>query len=139
MNKQLILKSIVAAIATGFGMWIVAGLWHNLIMPTLYTDTHATHEGIGIMLIAYLVLAFFMVYLYTQIHYDKNPIKEGFKLGMVIGILWVFPHELVMAGAHEGKSISYVFKNALWHMIEQGIGGMIMGLIFRKMNGKVNK
>ncbi|MCP4132684.1 MAG: hypothetical protein GY754_17090 [bacterium] len=60
------------------------------------------------------------------------PAAGGF--GIIIGILWVFPHELVMAGAHHGKSIAYVFKNAAWHMVEQGLGGIITGLIFGKIN-----
>lgn len=134
MIKNFNIKSFLVIIPTGLIMWIVAGLWHNLIMPALYADTHATHEGIGIMLISYFVLAFFMVYFYTQIYNDDNPILLGLKLGIIIGILWVFPHELAMTGAHEGKSILYVFKNALWHMVEQGIGGMIMGLLLNKMN-----
>jgi|TARA_Y100000294_G_C8475494_1_gene304550 hypothetical protein len=38
-----------------------------------------------------------------------------------------------MAGAH-GTSIIYVLKNTLWHMIEQGIGGMAVAYIMRKTN-----
>lgn len=60
MNTKTLLKFVTATLACGLGMWIVAGLWHNLIMPALYADTHATHEGIGIMLIAYIVLALIM-------------------------------------------------------------------------------
>ena len=37
-----------------------------------------------------------------------------------------------MTGAHGGKSIVYVFKNAVWHMVEQGIGGIFIGLIYGK-------
>lgn len=57
-------KIVLATLSSGFVMWVVAGVWHNLIMTTLYEDTHATHEGIGILLIAYFILALFMSYLY---------------------------------------------------------------------------
>lgn len=127
-------KFIFAAVASGFGMWVVAGLWHNLVMPALYKDTHATHEGIGIMLIAYMVLGLLMAYIYPVGYKGGKPVHEGLRFGIIIGILWVFPHELAMAGAHEGKSIIYVFKNALWHMFEQGIGGIIVALIHGKVN-----
>ena len=63
-----------------------------------------------------------------------KPIFEGLRFGMIIGILWVFPHELAMTGAHDGKSVIYVIKNAGWHIIEQGIGGIIMGLIYGRLN-----
>ena len=114
-------------------MWVVAGLWHNLIMPALYKDTHASHEGIGILLIAYLVLALLMAYIYPPGYRGGKPVWEGLRFGIIIGILWVFPHELAMTGAHDGKSILYVFKNTAWHMVEQGIGGIIVGLIYGKI------
>lgn len=45
------------AITVGFSMWVIAGLWHNLILTKFYThETEATHKGIGILLIAYLIL-----------------------------------------------------------------------------------
>ncbi|TKJ40490.1 hypothetical protein CEE37_09255 [candidate division LCP-89 bacterium B3_LCP] len=132
LYNKTVRKLILATLAGGFGMWIVAGLWHNLIMPTLYKDTHASHEGIGIMLVAYIVLAAIMAYIYPLGYKGGKPVLEGLRFGIIIGILWVFPHELAMAGAHEGKSIIYVFRNAGWHIIEQGIGGIIIGLIHGK-------
>lgn len=125
--KKLLLSTLIS----GFGMWVVAGVWHNLIMVNLYKEVHATHKGIGILLLAYFVLALLMSYLYSRVFNGEKPITEGIKLGAVIGVLWVFPHGLAMAGAH-GDSISYVFKNTAWHIIEQGIGGLIIGFIYYK-------
>ena len=45
-------KLILATLAGGFGMWVVAGLWHNLIRPSLYEEVDATHEGLGLSLVA---------------------------------------------------------------------------------------
>ena len=53
---------------------------------------------------------------------------KGLKIGIIIGILWVFPHGLAMAGVH-GISIVYEIKNTIYHMIEQRIGGIIIGVI----------
>ena len=39
------IKTLSTILLSGFGMWVFAGLWHNLILPSLYEDTHATHEG----------------------------------------------------------------------------------------------
>lgn len=41
-------------------------------------------------------------------------------------------HELAMVGAHDGNSLAYVFRNGAWHMVEQGIGGVIVGLVYGK-------
>jgi len=123
-------RATIATVCSGFGMWAVAGIWHNLIMANLYESVHAAHEGIGILLVAYLILAFLMSYMYPRGYKGGRPAWEGLRFGMIIGILWVFPHGLAMAGAH-GDSILYVFKNSAWHMVEQGIGGIIIGLILK--------
>jgi hypothetical protein len=129
--KTNLKKFALATLLTGFGMWIVAGLWHNLIMPRLYEDVHATHEGIGLLLVAYFILAGFMTYLYPHIYSGEKPVSDGLKFGVIIGLLWVFPHDIAMAGAHE-TSIVYAVKNGLWHMVEQGIGGIIIATVLRK-------
>ena len=130
--KAKTFRLILAPSVSGVSMWIIAGLWHNLILPTVTENVEAHHEGIGIMLIAYLILASLMTWLFTLIPSDNSTLLlNGFKLGIIAGILWVFPHGLVMAGAH-GTSILYEIKNTLWHIVEQGIGGIIIALFFRK-------
>lgn len=119
---------IIATLASGIAMWALAGLWHKLLAVSFYTrETHASHEGVGIILVAYLVLALIMAYLFPIHKMTGTPIISGMIFGAVIGLLWVFPHELAMAGAH-GKPLGYVFKNAVWHIVEQGIGGIVIAL-----------
>jgi len=123
-------KFTLAALAASVAMWVLGGLWHELLMPMFYaSETHATHEGVGIIFLAYIVLSVLMAYIYMLGFKGGHPIVEGLKFGVVIGILWVFPHELAMVGAH-GGSISYVFKNAAWHVVEQGVGGVIIGFVY---------
>ncbi|NQV02477.1 MAG: hypothetical protein HQ542_07515 [Bacteroidia bacterium] len=83
------------------------------------------------MLVAYFILALLMAYIYSLCYKGGKPVIEGLKIGVIIGILWVFPHGLAMAGSHD-TSIIYEIKNALWHVIEQGIGGIIIALIYGK-------
>ena len=124
-------KIIVATLLGGFGMWLVAGLWHNLILPSIFPDNHATHDGIFIGLIAYFLLAGVMAYLYPFYSQNKSNSKTGFLFGMIIGFLWVFPHGLALAGSHD-TSIAYEIRNCIYHLFEQGIGGIIIGLIYGK-------
>ena len=125
--KKLTLSTLIG----GHGMWIIAGIYHNLIMANLYEEVNAKHEGLGILLVAYFILALIMAYVYPLGYKGKSPALEGLRFGIIIGLLWVFPHSLAMAGAH-GDSIIYVFKNSAWHLVEQGLGGVIIGLIYGK-------
>lgn len=124
-------RYVMAVVASALSMWVIAGLWHNLVLPSLYADKEAHHDGLGLMLVAYFVLASLMTYLYRRASDGSRPAWDGAVIGAVIGVLWVFPHELAMAGAH-GGSIAYVFKNGAWHVVEQGLGGWIAGLVWAR-------
>ncbi len=124
-------KIILATLVAGFGMWVVGGLWHNLILPNIFPDTHAEHHGIGVALIAYFFLALCMAYLYPYYYQKKNHVFEGLLFGAIIGFLWVFPHGLALAGTHD-TSILYEIKNGLYHIFEQGVGGIIVALVYGK-------
>ena len=121
-------KLLLSTLFSGIGMWITAGLWHNLILPNVNKNIQPHHEGLSMMLVAYFILALLMTYIYSLLIKNNKSIIDGLKFGMIIGVLWVFPHGLAMAGAHE-SSIIYEIKNTIWHMIEQGIGGIIIALI----------
>jgi len=128
------LKKLAIATASGaLSMWLLAGLWHEVIMASFYqNETHATHEDSLIIFLAYLILGLIMAYIYPLGYKGGRPFVEGLRFGIIMGLLWVFPHELAMAGAH-GDSLLYVFKNAAWHIVEQGAGGIVIALIYKKM------
>lgn len=125
------LKLLLSTLVGGFAMWFVGGLWHNLILPIFDSNAEAHHDGLVIVLISYFILAFLMAYIFSLSYQeDKSVLVEGLIMGVVIGILWVFPHGLVMAGTHD-TSIVYEVKNTLYHVIEQGMGGVIIALIMK--------
>ena len=120
----------LAAIVGAASMWILAGLWHKVVVPGFYASSHgAQHEGVAVIAIAYVVLGSLMAYIYPLGYKGGRPVWEGLRFGLLMGLLWVFPHELAMAGAH-GKSLVYVLKNAAWHLVEQGAGGVAIGLMY---------
>jgi len=121
-------RPFLAAALAALSMWLLAGLWHTVVMVTFYTErTHAEHDGVGLILVAYLVLAGLMTWVFRR-RRPERPAREGLLVGALVGVLWVFPHELAMAGAH-GGSVLYVLQNGAWHVVEQGIGGAILGAV----------
>lgn len=129
-TSRIIFKLSVSSVLAGFVMWVVGGFYHNLIIPVVNENMHAHHEGLGIILIAYILLGLLMSYFYLNSNDSKDSIIKGIKIGVIVGILWVFPHGLTMAAVHE-SSFSYQFSNTFYHIIEQGIGGMIIFITYR--------
>ncbi len=66
--KSKPINSILSIIASALGMWILAGLWHNLILPTINSNVQAHHQGMGLMLAGYFILAILMFILYNWIN-----------------------------------------------------------------------
>lgn len=120
---------LFSTLISGLGMWITGGLYHNLILPSINDAIHPHHEGLGITLIAYFILAFLMTHIYSISNTNVDTVIKGIRLGVIIGILWVFPHGLTMAGTHE-TSLVYEFKNTLYHLFEQGFGGLIVFYVY---------
>ncbi len=106
-----------------------------MIVPGFYARragaTH--HEGGGLIVVGYLVLTIIMAYMCRVADRGGRPGVEGLKLGLLIGLLWVTPHALVRAGAHShgaATDYGYLLINGAWHLVEQGAGGVVMGLVF---------
>lgn len=138
-KNRIIIQMSISSVLSGFIMWVVGGLYHNLILPAVDEQIHPHHEGLGITLVAYMLLGFLMSYFYQNSKDPENTILKGIKIGVIIGILWVFPHGLTMAAVHE-SSISYQITNTIYHIIEQGIGGITIFVTFRyivKMKQKI--
>jgi H+/Cl- antiporter ClcA len=129
-TRKFNFKIILASFASGFVMWVVGGLYHNLVMPAFNKNMHPHHEGLLIILIAYILLGLLMSYFYLNAKDGSDSIIKGVKIGVVIGILWVFPHGLTMAAVHE-STISYQVTNTVYHVFEQGMGGIIIFLTYR--------
>jgi hypothetical protein len=127
---------VLPALASAVLMFLLAGLAHEIIFAQFFAEnTDAEHEGTLIILAAYMLLAAIMVFAYKKVFTTDPGVWNSIVFGAVIGVLWVFPHGLAMAGAH-GESISYQFVNAAWHMIEQGVGGFAIWFTIRKIKDR---
>ena len=73
-----------------------------------------------------------MAYIYSLAYKGGSPFKEGIRFGAIVGLLWVFPHGIIDAASHGDTTYLYQFQNAIWHMIEQSIGGVIIAFVYGK-------
>lgn len=119
-------------------MWVIGGLYHNLIMPAVNENVHPHHESLGITLIAYILLGLLMTYFYQSSKDSNDSLLKGLKIGALIGVLRVFPHRLTKAAVHE-TSISYQITNTLYHIVEQGLGGIIVFSFLKRKKMSISR
>jgi hypothetical protein len=126
-------KFAIAATGSLIVMLILAWLWHDVILKSFYLEhlTNRLTEPIGLfILLGFLILAMLMSYMYPLGYKGGSPLKEGLRFGVVVGLLWFLPFNVLMIGV-VGKSGVLVVVDGLWRIVEQGAGGIVIGYVYR--------
>lgn len=125
-------KLVLGAPAVFVVMFGLSWVWHEALMADLYRSTplEPMRDSPLIASIAggYALLSLVMAWMYPKGYEGGRPWIEGLTFGAVIGILWILPFQLVLYGVMEGP-LGMVAVDAGWHVIEQGLGGLVLGWI----------
>jgi hypothetical protein len=127
-------KCLTATVAGFVVMFVLAGLWHMVIMDEFYAR-HTYVPGreeplLGYIGLGYLILAALMAYVYPKGYSGGSPVKEGLRFGALMGLLWILPHSTVLYGALGLGTRAIIVVDVIWHIVEEGIGGAVMGAIY---------
>ena len=128
-------KKFSLAVVGGFAaMYILGSLWHALLMKDFYSkhggDSMLAEPNLLFIILGVLILAALMAYMYPQGYKGGSPLKEGLRFWVVIGLLWVLPINVIMIGVM-GTPKTLVVVDALWHLVEQGVGGIVIGYVYK--------
>jgi hypothetical protein len=115
-------------------MCLLAGLWHMLIMDGFYME-HSSAIALAeprmqFIILGYLILGLLMAYIYPKGYGGGGSVSEGLRFGAILGLLWVLPHGVVLHGVEFGAAGLLILVDAVWHMVEEGAGGIVMALIY---------
>ncbi|MCK4798022.1 MAG: hypothetical protein KAT05_11600 [Spirochaetes bacterium] len=126
-------KMLFALIAGFIAMFLLSGLWYTLIMADFYEanspSTAFAEPKMQFIVLGYFILALILAYIYPLGYKGGSPVIEGLKFGVVMGLLWILPIGVVLFGVMESSGILLVV-DAIWHVVEQGIGGIVIGLVY---------
>jgi hypothetical protein len=65
-----------------------------------------------------------------------SPAVSGLRFGLLAGICWLMPYSLVLFGVYKFPYAALPLDFA-WALVEQGIGGLVIGLIYGKSNKNI--
>ena len=126
-------KMLYAWVAGAAGMLILGFLWHTVIMGDFY-DTHLAAVArdepmMPFVILGYLVLALLMAYMFPLGYKGGSAVTEGLRFGILIGLLWILPLQLVLH-ALLNTGLTGALVDAGWHVVEQGVGGIIIAMVY---------
>ena len=132
------IKKFLTAFVAGFVvMFIISFLWHNVIMASFYNDHMGSvmrSEPIFLRILAgSIVLTALMAYIYPKGYAGDSPLTQGIKFGIIVGLLWTLPHGLIFSGVLN-ITLTGVLGDAAWHIVEEGITGAVIGLVYGKIS-----
>ena len=86
----------------------------------------------GYIALGTFILSLIMSYIYPKGVESSNRIIEGLKFGVIMGIIWIVPHSIILYGATTIFSKTAVLGDSLWHLFEQGLGGVVIAIVYGK-------
>lgn len=126
--RKLILATLLGLVA----MMLLSGLWHGMIMSDFYEAHSPTMRQVPLMRIiglGYFLLAALMAVIYPKGYEGGVGWLEGARFGAYMGLLFTLPRGLVLYGAEGCHTGLLVVVDAAWHLVEQGVGGVVIGLV----------
>lgn len=128
-------KYLIASVSGFLVMFILGWVGHELILPAvtgpdpLESIMRNEPNFIGIA-VAYLVLGLLMAYIYPKGVEGGSKFSSGLKFGILIGLVFELPMSLILYSVLDGVTLSLVFSETIWHVIEEGIAGIAVAYAF---------
>lgn len=130
MNVKRILLSGGAAFVV---MFVLGGLWNAVLMTNFY-ERHAPANvrrpedtSLLFVVIGYALLAAFMTFLFAQSFKRRPSALESFQFGALFGVIATLPVYLILY-AIWNVSLTMMLVDSAWHLAQEGMGGLILGL-----------
>lgn len=130
MNTKRILLAGCAAFVV---MFILGGLWNAVLMAQFY-ERHAPSNArrpedtsLLFVVLGYVLLVAFMTFLFAQSFKQRPSMLESFQFGALFGVIATLPIYLILYAIWH-VSLTMMLVDAAWHLAQEGVGGVILGL-----------
>jgi len=137
MNVKKFVLAWMAAVVVNVSL---AVLWHIFLFADFYqTQGQALareEPNLVFVFVAHLILGFLMAFVYPIGYKGGSPVKEGFRFGALIGLIWVLPLTVGHYGLYN-LPLAYVIVDPAWHVVEEGIGGIAIALVYGRQRKAV--
>jgi len=133
-------KIILATLSYIFITMSIAYPWHMVWFHDLYGEMGAytrPEPSIPLGLLSMLTQGLVIAYLYPFFYRDGNPVIQGIKFSVIIGVLVYSAMGFAMVAKIDINPIStYLLYNLAFQFIQFVFTGAILGLIYGKINQK---
>lgn len=128
-------KYLLATITGLIVMFVLAYVGHTLLLESMFENSPMDAiakdmPSIPGIAVAYLVLSLLMAYMYPKGVEGSSVMGNGLRFGLLVGLLFSVPISIIMYSTIEGGTVTMIVAEGVWHMIEQGAGGIAMAYVY---------
>ena len=128
------------ALGATLSIFLANSLWYAVIMRGFYENSGGSwmqvsreDPSIPVILLGMFVLALLMTVLYPSVQLGiRQPLLADAVYGMLIGLIYVLPSSLYYFGSTNFLAVGPMLMDATWHMVEEGLAGVVLGLLYRR-------
>ena len=127
---------VLKAAGGGFlAMYVLSFLWYAVIgmdyNNAQYGAVMRGQEEVSLVMIAigYLLMALLLAYAYPMGYKGGSGMAEGMRFGIMMGLIVALPAALITSGVFKFP-LTANLVNALYRVVEIGIGGMVIGQLY---------
>ncbi len=124
---------LLACLAAFVVTFLLSGLWHIVLLGDFYKANDVAlaraEPNMLFVILGQLILTFLMAVVYPMGYKGGSPVKEGFRFGAIIGLIWLLPWSVMMHGLWN-YPLAGVIVDSAWHVVEEGVGGIVIGLVY---------
>jgi hypothetical protein len=126
--KRMLLAALVGSVV----MFGLGAIGHTVLLRNYREGLLRGRPLLPIIYLGILLLSLLMAYVYSITYIRGSTVVHGLKIGILFALIWTIPGGLVRFGSQQGLSLAAIFLDAAWHLIEEGAGGILIGLVCRK-------
>ena len=130
MNAKKMLQAWLAGFVV---MYIISIIWYLFIIggynEVQFAAVARAEPSMTLIIVGYLVLTFLISYIYPIGFKGGEPLQEGLRFGVLLGLAVNLPTALIFAGAYNMPLVANLI-DAADHTGEIAIGATVMGLIY---------
>jgi len=133
--KRFALTWVAATVA----LVILQPLFHGLLFGGFFVGELGQPKFgpnpvvIGMFILLYPAL---MTYVYQLAYRGGSPLLEGARLGAIVGLFFVLPINNAHT-AYLGASMKLVLLDTAIHLVEEGLVGLVIGLVAGRFRERV--
>lgn len=125
LKKRFIISWFLSSIL----MFGLAMFWHGVILNDLKFIPTPHTLFYSLAALAYIVIGFTLTFVFTYLSMGIGIRLKGSLMGIALGF-FIYLIAFVLGVSFKGSGAQHIVVDFLWQMIEQGIGGGIVGTVY---------